>query len=117
MYIFNLIIGVGALSLPLSFSEAGVILGTCLLIVLAFMSYMTATFMIEAMATANAYVRHKSRRKQPVVEAQSHTIQNREKNDTDYVSGCGLAFPRELHWTVDCAENCFQLKANHQGCC
>lgn len=78
------------MALPLSFSEAGFILGTILLIILAFMSYMTATFMIEAMAAANAYVRHKSRRKQPVVQAQSNTIQNVEKNDTDYVSGWHL---------------------------
>lgn len=61
MYIFNLIIGVGALSLPKAFSDAGLVLGTLLLIMLAFMSYMTATFMIEAMAIANALFRFKKR--------------------------------------------------------
>jgi hypothetical protein len=50
------------------------------------MSYMTATFMIEAMATANAYVRHKARERQSVVVAQSPTIQTR--NSTDRVSRC-----------------------------
>lgn len=80
-------IGVGALSLPLSFSEAGIILGTILLVVLAFMSYMTATFMVEAMAAANAYVRHKARQNHGVVEAQSKGIQSAVgKNDTDCVS-------------------------------
>ncbi len=61
MYIFNLIIGVGALSLPKAFSQAGVILGTLLLFMLAFMSYMTATFMIEAMAIANALLRFREK--------------------------------------------------------
>ncbi len=61
MYIFNLIIGVGALSLPKAFSQAGVILGTLLLFMLAFMSYMTATFMIEAMAIANALFKFRER--------------------------------------------------------
>ena len=88
IYIFNLVIGVGALALPKSFSEAGLILGTILLVVLAFVSYMTATFMVEAMATANAYVRHKARQGQGVVEAQSKGIQSSHgKNNTDYVSG------------------------------
>lgn len=86
VYIFNLIVGAGALTLPLAFSNAGVILGTILLVVLAFMSYMNATYMVEAMATANAYDRHKSRKKKPVVEAQSRTIQTLGRNSTDYVS-------------------------------
>ena len=87
IYIFNLVIGVGALALPKAFSDAGIILGTVLLIVLAFISYMTATFMVEAMAAANAYVRHKKRQSHSVVEAQSNGIQSSSgKNDTDYVS-------------------------------
>ena len=61
MYIFNLIIGVGALSLPKAFSQAGLALGTLLLFMLAFMSYMTSTFMVEAMAIANALFRFKKR--------------------------------------------------------
>ena len=62
VYIFNLVIGVGALSLPKAFSQAGLILGTLLLFMLAFMSYMTATFMIEAMAAANAIFRYEKKR-------------------------------------------------------
>ena len=66
IYVFNLIIGVGALSLPKAFSEAGLILGTLILFILAFMSFMTATFMIEAMAAANAYAKFlKQRRERP----------------------------------------------------
>ena len=60
---FNLILGAGPLALPKAFSLAGLLLGTLLLIFLAFMSFVTATFMIEAMASANAFVRHRMRMK------------------------------------------------------
>ena len=66
---FNLILGAGPLALPKAFSLAGLVLGTLLLIFLAFMSFMTTTFMIEAMASANAYVRYQLRQKL----AQVHT--------------------------------------------
>ena len=71
IYIFNLIVGVGALSLPKAFSDVGIILGTILLIVLACMSYITSTFMIEAMATANAYMQHQRRMRWNVVETKA----------------------------------------------
>lgn len=54
-YIFNLVIGVGALTLPLAFTQAGIVLGTLLIITLAFLSFMTTSYVIEAMAAANAY--------------------------------------------------------------
>ena len=55
VYILNLIVGVGAIAMPKAFAMAGWLLGLFLLIVLAMLSYMTATYVIEAMATANAY--------------------------------------------------------------
>ena len=55
VYILNLIVGVGAIAMPKAFAMAGWLLGLVLLIVLAMLSYMTATYVIEAMATANAY--------------------------------------------------------------
>ena len=68
-------IGVGALSLPKAFSQAGVVLGVLLLIILASASYVTATYMVEAMAIANAYVRYKSRTKSPQLAPGSPNIQ------------------------------------------
>ena len=59
VYILNLIVGVGAIAMPKAFAMAGWLLGLVLLIVLAMLSYMTATYVIEAMATANAYGRYK----------------------------------------------------------
>ena len=55
VYILNLIVGVGAIAMPKAFAMAGWLLGLVLLIVLALLSYMTATYVIEAMANANAY--------------------------------------------------------------
>ena len=55
VYILNLIVGVGALAMPKAFAMAGWLLGLVLLVVLAMLSYMTATYVIESMAVANAY--------------------------------------------------------------
>ena len=54
IYIFNLIVGTGALTLPAAFHDAGWALSSAVLILLAFMSFLTATFVIETMASANA---------------------------------------------------------------
>lgn len=56
IFIFNLIVGTGALTLPAAFAKAGWCLGLVLIIVLAFISYMTVTFVIETMACANAVI-------------------------------------------------------------
>ncbi|KAH9382892.1 hypothetical protein HPB48_023511 [Haemaphysalis longicornis] len=62
-YIFNLIVGTGALTLPAAFVEAGWLLSLVVILVLGFMSYMTATFVIESMASANALARWKTRQR------------------------------------------------------
>uniref|UniRef100_A0A2M4BK33 Putative amino acid transporter n=1 Tax=Anopheles marajoara TaxID=58244 RepID=A0A2M4BK33_9DIPT len=54
IFIFNLIVGTGALALPSAFSHAGWLLGSLAIVVLAFMSYVTVTFVIETMACASA---------------------------------------------------------------
>ncbi|KAG4079730.1 hypothetical protein HA402_014861 [Bradysia odoriphaga] len=56
VFIFNLIVGTGALTLPAVFAKAGWCLGLILIVVLAFISYMTVTFIIESMACANAVI-------------------------------------------------------------
>lgn len=54
IFIFNLIVGTGALTLPGVFAKAGWLLSLIVVIMLAIISYMTVTFVIEAMAAANA---------------------------------------------------------------
>jgi len=59
IYIFNLVVGAGALALPKAFAQTGLILGLIAIFVLAIMSYCTSTFMIEAMSIANAALKLK----------------------------------------------------------
>ena len=68
-------IGVGALSLPKAFSQAGLVLGALLLFILAFVSYVTATYMVEAMANANAYMKYQFRVKMSRLTPGSPNIQ------------------------------------------
>lgn len=56
IYVFNLIVGTGALTLPAVFSQAGWLLSLGLIIMLAFVGFVTVTFIIESMACANATV-------------------------------------------------------------
>lgn len=51
---FNLIVGTGALTLPAVFAKGGWLLSLILIIFLAFVSFITVTFIIETVACANA---------------------------------------------------------------
>lgn len=59
MFIFNLIVGTGALTMPKAFSNGGWILSTVIVVMLCFMSFVTVTFVIESMSIANYYVKAK----------------------------------------------------------
>lgn len=54
MYVFNLIVGTGALTLPSVFTKAGWLLSLILIMLLAFVSFVTVTFIIETLACSNA---------------------------------------------------------------
>lgn len=56
IFVFNLIVGTGALTLPAVIAKAGWLLGMVFISLLAFISYMTVTFVIETMACANAVI-------------------------------------------------------------
>jgi len=72
VYVFNLIVGTGALALPAAFSRAGWALGIGFMILLSFISFMTVTFMIEAMSVANAILAQKRREKESEDSASEH---------------------------------------------
>ncbi|UJR31131.1 hypothetical protein I4U23_018638 [Adineta vaga] len=78
IYIFNIIVGTGALALPKAFHEGGYVLSTLLLLILAFFSYISATYMIEAMAIAN-FMRRKT------VNRRLGTIITANSDDEDVV--------------------------------
>lgn len=54
IYVFNLIVGTGALTLPAAFARAGWLLSLMLIILLAFVGFVTVTFIIETLSCANA---------------------------------------------------------------
>lgn len=56
---FNLIVGTGALTMPKAFATAGWLVSLILLVFVGFMSFVTTTFAMEAMAAANAQLRWK----------------------------------------------------------
>ena len=53
-YIFNLIVGAGALTIPHAFAQVGVVLGVGFLVLLAMLGFVSATFVVEGMACSNA---------------------------------------------------------------
>jgi hypothetical protein len=53
VYIFNLIVGTGVLTMPKAFEMAGCVLSGIVVYILAFMGYITATFIVEVMSIAN----------------------------------------------------------------
>uniref|UniRef100_A0A6M2DYN0 Putative amino acid transporter n=1 Tax=Xenopsylla cheopis TaxID=163159 RepID=A0A6M2DYN0_XENCH len=59
VYVFNLIVGTGALTLPAVFARAGWGLGLAAIIFLAFISFVTVTFVIETISCANALMHWK----------------------------------------------------------
>lgn len=83
VYIFNLIVGTGALTMPAAFKDAGWLLSLIIVIVLAFMSYLTTTFVIEAMASANALVHWKTLQhyKRVVDEGEESSITQAKQED------------------------------------
>jgi hypothetical protein len=53
IFVYNLVIGVGGLALPLAFSKSGIVLSSIFLCFLGLLAYVTLTFVIEALAAAN----------------------------------------------------------------
>ncbi|XP_022095546.1 transmembrane protein 104-like isoform X2 [Acanthaster planci] len=76
IYVFNLIVGTGALTMPLAFARAGWAMGGALIAILAFASFLTVTFVVEAMASANAVMRFKRKEKQRELEDSSSSSQD-----------------------------------------
>ncbi|XP_045462797.1 transmembrane protein 104 homolog [Harmonia axyridis] len=81
-YVFNLIVGTGALTLPEGFASAGWFLSTVLLVLLCFISFVCVTFVIESIACANATIRWR--------HIQSHKIDESEneisESDEDHIN-------------------------------
>lgn len=53
IFMVNMVLGTGPMTLPYAFNQAGIVLGAIFLGVLMFLSFITTTFVVEALATAN----------------------------------------------------------------
>ncbi|XP_055858078.1 transmembrane protein 104 homolog [Episyrphus balteatus] len=82
IFVFNLIVGTGALTLPAVFNKAGWLLSLTIIVILAGISYMTVTFIIETMSCANAVIQWQ--RLQYLKRDQTSTAsENNDEADTD----------------------------------
>lgn len=57
IFIFNLVVGTGALTLPKAMADAGWLLSVVFLAIVAVFAFISATFVIEAQAAANAVLK------------------------------------------------------------
>ncbi|XP_066250898.1 transmembrane protein 104 homolog [Euwallacea similis] len=82
IYVFNLIVGTGALTLPAAFQAAGWLFGTIAIAILCFVSFITATFVIESMACANATIQWRKIQEHKVDESEDplHTDSDPENS-------------------------------------
>lgn len=63
VYVSNLIVGTGALTMPLGVAKAGLWLAVPMLCLLCIFSFMTATSVIEVMASSNAIKKRDAKRR------------------------------------------------------
>ncbi|KHJ98886.1 transmembrane amino acid transporter protein [Oesophagostomum dentatum] len=69
LYIFNLIVGTGALALPKAFQTAGFALSLLVLLISSLVSYIAATFVVESLSVGNAvHVRKRRQEAEPASE-------------------------------------------------
>ena len=107
VYIFNLIVGTGALTLPAAFHDAGWMLSSVIIILLAFMSFLTATFVIESMACANAIVIHRKTQRLKSRISTTHesrppsfseSVEDHDNEVANASSDSGRATPSNFHY-------------------
>lgn len=67
IYLFNLIVGTGALAMPKAFSHAGWLVSLIIVVALAVMSFITVTFVIETMSIANFIEKRNRIHRRPAV--------------------------------------------------
>ncbi|RWS15755.1 transmembrane protein 104-like protein [Dinothrombium tinctorium] len=71
VYLFNINVGSGVLTMPYAFGNAGWLLSTIILTIICLVSYITFTFVIDSMAIANAIIK---------IDAQEYAIKRKKKD-------------------------------------
>lgn len=86
IFIFNLVVGTGALALPYGWNEAGLVNGLFFTLLVFFFAFMCVTFVIEAQSLVTAIVRlEKSKDKRP--PASYGALQEFDGSDIDNSGG------------------------------
>lgn len=98
IYIFNLIVGTGALTLPSVFKASGWLLGVLVLILLAFISYITVTFIIESIACANAIKKWQNTH---IIEDNSIITSSLEYNENETTALIDQPFERDTLYSLN----------------
>ncbi|CAK8691106.1 unnamed protein product [Clavelina lepadiformis] len=92
IYVFNLIVGTGALTLPRAMAAAGWLVSIVLLIFLGIISYITTTFMVECLSIANACKRHE--KKELMDEGSDPPTPESIPENASIIKGGLIEFPR-----------------------
>ncbi|XP_014262458.2 transmembrane protein 104 homolog [Cimex lectularius] len=96
-YIFNLIVGAGSLTLPRAFYDAGWVLSSVLIVVLALFSYITVTFVIESIALCSSIIQWRmvERMKKVTREIRSAAEGEMASEDEMEINEDALMLPQE----------------------
>eukprot|EP00850_Spirogloea_muscicola_P023352 SM000350S13032 [mRNA] locus=s350:85248:90472:+ [translate_table: standard] len=81
IYVFNLVVGTGVLALPAVLTTGGWVLGGLFLFLVASLSYVGVTFMIESMAAANALLYYEKKTSQSVHDSESTELLDSAEKD------------------------------------
>ena len=83
VYLFNLIVATGLVTLPKAFAEVGLILGLIVIILLGLIGYCTVTFLIEVQSIYNAIQLHTPTKNEEYKEGKGITEESGIHNDIE----------------------------------
>jgi len=96
IYVFNLIVGTGALTLPAVFAKAGWLLSSVLIIGLSIISFMTVTFIIESISISNAILQLRKIRSHKV-DGESEILNTSDTSETETNEETAILTNRQMN--------------------
>ncbi|KAL0237148.1 hypothetical protein PCE1_000545 [Barthelona sp. PCE] len=101
-----MVVGIGSMTLPQTFAKIGIILTVAVIVVLAFFSYISATYVLEAMANTNAILRAEKEQNLLNGEAESEEASAEEKEMENSINSVkldidGITSPYKLKTRIE----------------
>ncbi|CAH8523715.1 unnamed protein product [Heterobilharzia americana] len=81
IFLFNVIVGTGVLTLPAAFQHAGWLISVLVIVILCFLSFLTFTFVIEALSITNVLQRMKGVHTPPEEHGSGESIAGKMSSD------------------------------------